>query len=251
VDPNLPEHVAIIMDGNGRWARKRQLPRAAGHRAGVENLREIIKHCVDTGISALTLFAFSSENWRRPPAEIQLLFELFIAVLEQEIDRLHEAGVRFRVVGDRTPLPEKLSQCILEAEDRTHSNDRLNLIVAANYGGRWDITEAARKIGLAVERGELQSESITADMISENLVLCDLPEPDLFIRPGGEKRISNYLLWQIAYTELYFTDCLWPDFDVIEFEKALTSYGGRQRRYGMTSDQIDMNPNPLVATEAK
>lgn len=251
MDPNLPDHVAIIMDGNGRWARRRQLPRTAGHRAGVENLRDIIKHCVDTGISALTLFAFSSENWRRPIAEIELLFELFVLVLEQEIERLHEAGVRFRVVGDRNALPKELGQSIAEAEYKTQSNERFNLVIAANYGGRWDITEATRKIGLAVERGELQPDSITADMISENLVLCDLPEPDLFIRPGGEKRISNYLLWQLAYTELYFTDCLWPDFDVLAFQRALTSYGGRQRRYGMTGDQLDVSTDPLITSEAK
>jgi undecaprenyl diphosphate synthase len=251
MDSKLPRHVAIIMDGNGRWARKRQLPRIAGHRAGVENLRVIVKYCAEVGIDALSLFAFSSENWRRPPTEVRLLFDLFVVALEQEIDRLHEAGVRLRVVGDKEPFPNKLKRCITDAEAKTRDNARLNLIIAANYGGRWDITEAARKLALAVERGELAASAVTQEMITENLALSDLPEPDLFIRSGGEKRISNYLLWQLAYTELHFTDCLWPDFDTIEFEKALTSYRGRQRRFGMTGEQVSGDVDTLLTSEAE
>jgi undecaprenyl diphosphate synthase len=243
--------VAIIMDGNGRWARKRQLPRIAGHRAGVENLRVIVKYCAEEGIDALTLFAFSSENWRRPPTEVRLLFDLFVVALEQEIERLHEAGVRLRIVGDVEPFPQKLQRCITTAEAKTCDNDRLNLIIAANYGGRWDITQAARKLALRVERGELESSAITPELIADNLALADLPEPDLFIRTGGEKRISNYLLWQLAYTELYFTDCLWPDFDTVEFEKALASYAGRQRRFGMTGEQVSGEVDALITSAAE
>ncbi len=231
-------HVAIIMDGNGRWARQRNLPRIAGHRAGVENVRDIVRYCAESGIETLTLFAFSSENWRRPPAEVKLLFELFIVALEQEIERLHEAGVRLRVIGDREPFPAKLQRCIATAETRTLANTRLNLVIAANYGGRWDITEAMRKLAQRVERGELKAADLNADMLAENLSLADLSEPDLFIRSGGEQRISNYLLWQLAYSELYFTNCLWPDFGTAEFEKALHSFAARQRRFGMTSEQV-------------
>ncbi len=251
MDSKLPRHVAIIMDGNGRWARKRQLPRIAGHRAGVENLRVIVKYCAEVEIEALSLFAFSSENWRRPPTEVRLLFDLFVVALEQEIDRLHDAGVRLRVVGDKEPFPKKLKRCIINAEAKTRDNEGLNLVIAANYGGRWDITEAARKIALAIERGELDSSAISPAMIAENLALSDLPEPDLFIRSGGEKRISNYLLWQLAYTELHFTDCLWPDFDTVEFEKALASYRSRQRRFGMTGDQVSGEVDAVLAPETK
>jgi undecaprenyl diphosphate synthase len=249
-EPNaLPRHVAIIMDGNGRWARKRQLPRIAGHRAGVENVRVIVKRCAEVGIGTLTLFAFSSENWRRPPTEVRLLFDLFVMVLEQEVERLHEAGVRLRIVGERAPFPQKLQQCIGWAEDVTRGNDRLNLVIAANYGGRWDIVQAAQRLAARVQRGELEASAISAELIAENLALADLPEPDLFIRSGGEQRISNYLLWQLAYTELYFTDCLWPDFDQAEFDRALASYAGRQRRFGMTGEQISGELDIAVASE--
>ncbi len=251
IESRLPRHVAIIMDGNGRWARKRQLPRIAGHRAGVENLRVIIKYCAEAGIEALTLFAFSSENWRRPPAEVRLLFDLFVVALEQEIERLHEAGVRLRVIGDVTAFPKRLRRCISEGQAKTRDNDRLNLIIAANYGGRWDITEAVRKLAVKVGQGELDPSAISPELIAQNLALADLPEPDLFIRSGGEKRISNYLLWQLAYTELYFTDCLWPDFDTAEFEKALVSYAGRQRRFGRTGEQVTGKVNTLMTSDAE
>ncbi|MBK8960912.1 MAG: di-trans,poly-cis-decaprenylcistransferase [Proteobacteria bacterium] len=234
----LPRHVAIIMDGNGRWAKRRSLPRIAGHRAGVENVRVIVKYCAESGIETLTLFAFSSENWRRPPTEVKLLFELFVMVLDQEIEKLHEAGVRLRVIGDREPFPKKLQQCIERAEAHTAGNQRLNLVIAANYGGQWDITQATRQLAAQVERGELKAADITPAHIEARLALADLPNPDLFIRSGGEQRISNYLLWQLAYTELHFTECLWPDFDTAEFECALKSYTTRQRRFGMTGEQV-------------
>ncbi|MCB1748162.1 MAG: di-trans,poly-cis-decaprenylcistransferase [Gammaproteobacteria bacterium] len=238
MEHRLPRHVAIIMDGNGRWARRRQLPRIAGHRAGVENVRNIVRYCAESGIEVLTLFAFSSENWRRPPAEVKLLFELFLIVLDQEVERLHEAGVRLRIIGDRAAFSAKLQRAIREAEVRTAGNDRLHLVIAANYGGRWDIAQAARTVAAQVARGELEVDAIDADLIASHLELADLPEPDLFIRSGGEQRISNYLLWQLAYSELYFTDCLWPDFDTVEFEKALDSYIVRERRFGMTGEQV-------------
>ncbi len=250
MESQIPRHVAIIMDGNGRWARKRQLPRIAGHRAGVENVRDIVRYSAESGIEALTLFAFSSENWRRPPTEVRLLFELFLLVLEQEVERLDEAGVRLRVIGDRAPFSRKLRAAIAQAEERTRDNDNLHLVIAANYGGRWDITQAARELAARVARGELRPEEITADMLGERLALADLPEPDLFVRSGGEQRISNYLLWQLAYSELYFTDCLWPDFDIGEFERALRSYGGRQRRFGMTGEQVAGEPDGVLASEA-
>jgi undecaprenyl diphosphate synthase len=236
---SLPEHVAIIMDGNGRWANHRQLPRVAGHRAGVENVRLMVEKCAQLGIDVLTVFAFSSENWRRPPAEVRLLMELFSGALEQEVEKLNTNGVRLRVIGDRGQFPQKLRDRIVDVEHVTSNNQGLNLVIAANYGGRWDVTQATRQIAEDVAAGRLQPESVTEELISSRLSLPDLPEPDLFIRSGGERRISNYLLWQLAYTELYFTDCLWPDFDEIEFDKALESFATRQRRFGMTGDQVE------------
>jgi len=235
----LPRHVAVIMDGNGRWAKQRRQPRIAGHRAGVENVRAMVRHCVETGIECLTIFAFSSENWRRPPTEVRLLMDLFIHALRAEMRRLHDNGVRLRVIGERTAFSAKLQDAIAEAEHLTRDNNRLNLTIAANYGGQWDITEAARHLAMAVAAGRLNAADITSEMLAQHLCLADLPEPDLFIRSGGERRISNYLLWQLAYTELYFTDCLWPDFDIPEFTRALESYAGRQRRFGMTGEQVE------------
>ncbi len=235
----LPRHVAIIMDGNGRWAKKRHQPRVAGHRAGVENVRSLVQQCVETGIECLTLFAFSSENWRRPPAEVRLLMDLFVSALREEMRRLHENGVRLAVIGDRTVFSSRLQAAIAEAEALTRHNARLKLNVAANYGGRWDITEAARGLAEEVRAGRLELSAITPELLGARLSLAGLPEPDLFIRSGGEQRISNYLLWQLAYTELHFTDCLWPDFDRAEFTKALDSYASRQRRFGMTGEQVE------------
>ena len=234
----LPRHVAIIMDGNGRWAKQRSLPRIAGHRAGVEAVRTVVKACSVKGIEALTLFAFSSENWRRPGNEVRLLMELFASALKQEVQRLHANNVRMRVIGDRSAFPGALQSAIEHAETLTRDNSGLTLVIAANYGGRWDIVQAAKTLAEEVAAGRLSATDIDADRLQSQMCLQDLPEPDLFIRSGGEQRISNYLLWQLAYTELYFTDCLWPDFDLHEFEAALGSYAQRQRRFGRTGEQV-------------
>ena len=234
----IPRHVAIIMDGNGRWAAARRLPRIAGHRAGVEMVRQVVRACGQKGIEVLTLFAFSSENWRRPRREVDLLLDLFVRALGQETDKLHDARVRLTVIGDRTAFPKKLQAAIATAEARTAANTGVRLVVAANYGGRWDLCEAARALAREVAAGRLTPEGITPEAMAARLALADLPEPDLFIRTGGEQRISNFLLWQLAYTELYFTECLWPDFDATAFDDALASFARRQRRFGMTGEQI-------------
>lgn len=233
-----PRHVAIIMDGNGRWARNRHLPRIAGHRAGLEAVRKVVRRCGEKGVAVLTLFAFSSENWRRPPDEVRLLMGLFATALEQEVSKLHEHNVRLRVVGDRSAFEPKLRQLIDQAERHTASNSGLNLMIAANYGGRWDLTQAMRQLALQVKRGELEIEHIDEQTIHSVLSLCGLPEPDLFIRTGGERRISNFLLWQLAYTELYFSQLLWPDFGTEAFDEALAWYASRQRRFGRTGEQV-------------
>jgi len=231
---DIPRHVAIIMDGNGRWARKRLLPRVAGHRKGVEALRGVIRACGERGIRHLTVFAFSSENWRRPADEVSLLMELFMRALESEVAKLHENGIRFRVIGDLTPFSERIRDLIREAEALTANNDRLIFSVAANYGGRWDVLQAVKKLIHA----KTPADEISEEDLMQHLCLADLPEPDLFIRTGGEQRISNFLLWQLAYTELYFTDALWPDFDTPALEAAIASYQKRERRFGRTSEQI-------------
>jgi undecaprenyl diphosphate synthase len=236
------------MDGNGRWANGRQLPRVAGHRAGVENVRLIVERCATLRIRVLTVFAFSSENWRRPPTEVRLLMELFSGALEQEVEKLHQNGIRLLVIGDRSKFPNKLRQRIDQVEALTLDNEGLTLVIAANYGGRWDIAQATRRIAEAVASDELAPHEITEELIAKYLCLPSLPEPDLFIRSGGEQRISNYLLWQLAYTELYFTDCLWPDFDQSEFDRALESYAARQRRFGMTGDQVERAKLPISST---
>ncbi len=240
----LPRHVAIIMDGNGRWAKRRQQPRIAGHRAGVENVRNLVQHCAKLGIECLTLFAFSSENWHRPPTEVRLLMDLFVHALRNESRRLHENGVRLSVIGDRSAFPGRLQSAIFDAEALTRDNTLLNMVVAANYGGRWDLTEAARKLALEAQAGRLSPADITPELLGSHLSLAGMPEPDLFIRSGGEQRISNYLLWQLAYTELYFTDCLWPDFDIAQFELALESFRQRQRRFGKTGEQVEAESAP-------
>ena len=222
------------MDGNGRWARKRLLPRVAGHRKGVEALRGVIRACGERGISHLTVFAFSSENWRRPVDEVSLLMELFMRALESEVAKLHENGIRFRVIGDLTPFSERVRDLIQAAEALTANNDRLTFSVAANYGGRWDVLQAVKKL----VKANLAADEIVEEDLTQHLCLADLPEPDLFIRTGGEQRISNFLLWQLAYTELYFTDALWPDFDTAALESAIVSYQKRERRFGRTSEQI-------------
>jgi len=235
---DIPVHVAVIMDGNGRWANKRGLPRIAGHRQGLESVRAIVKRCADREVSYLTLFAFSSENWRRPPTEVNLLMELFTNALENKARRLHENQVRLRVVGDLSRFSSKIRMLVQRAEALTADNDRLNLTVAANYGGRWDIEQACKGLCEKVVAGELSPKDITAASIEQHLSTRFLPEPDLFIRTGGEQRISNFLLWQLAYTELYFTDTLWPEFDENAFDKALDSFARRQRRFGQTGEQV-------------
>jgi undecaprenyl diphosphate synthase len=238
-DTVLPRHVAVIMDGNGRWARQRALPRIAGHHKGVERVRELVAACGKRGIFYLTLFAFSSENWRRPPQEIRLLMDLFLDALDKEIDKLHQRGVRFQVIGDIQRFSVKIQKRIARAEALTHSNTDLTLTIAANYGGRWDIAQACAKIAERVRTGDIDTAQIRPESLEPFLTTRGLPEPDLFIRSGGEQRISNFLLWQLAYTELYFTPVLWPDFDEKQFSAALASYAGRQRRYGQTGEQIE------------
>ena len=231
----MPAHVAVIMDGNGRWAKKRFLPRVAGHVKGVELVREMVRACLERGIGYLTLFAFSSENWRRPQEEVSLLMQLFVKALEQEVDKLHNNGVRLRVVGDLSRFDIRLQDLIRNAEDRTAGNTRLNLTIAANYGGRWDIMQACN--GLLAAHPDKRADWQESDL-EPYLSMHYAPEPDLFIRTGGEQRISNFLLWQLAYAELYFTPTLWPDFNTAEFDKAILSYQQRERRFGRTSEQL-------------
>lgn len=236
----VPRHVAVIMDGNGRWAKKRFLPRVAGHVKGVELLREMVRACLERGVQYLTLFAFSSENWRRPQDEVTLLMQLFVKALEQEVEKLDRNGVRLRVIGDLAPFEPRLRELISQAEEKTAGNTRLDLTIAANYGGRWDITQAVNQMLAA--QPEKRAEWNEGDLES-HLSMSFAPEPDLFIRTGGEERISNFLLWQLAYTELYFTPTLWPDFDTTEFDKAIVSYQKRERRFGRTSEQLVDKPN--------
>ena len=231
----IPRHIAVIMDGNGRWAKKRFLPRVAGHKVGVETVRSMIKHCVEIGVEYLTLFAFSSENWRRPPEEVSFLMGLFMEALKKEVIRLHKNNVRFIMIGDRGRFNEALREEITAAENLTQKNTGLTLTIAANYGGRWDVLQAVN--AMQKENPELAGH-YTEEHLSPYLSMHYAPEPDLFIRTGGEKRISNFLLWQLAYSELYFTDTLWPDFDDEAFKLAIQSYQQRERRFGRTSEQL-------------
>ncbi|HQT00141.1 MAG TPA: polyprenyl diphosphate synthase [Thiobacillus sp.] len=231
---DVPRHIAIIMDGNGRWAKRRLMPRVAGHRKGVEALRGVIRACAERGVSHLTVFAFSSENWRRPQEEVTLLMELFMRALENEVAKLHENGIRFRVIGDLSGFSERIQTLIHDAQSLTRNNTRLTFTVAANYGGRWDVAQAVKKLVAA----GATAEEIDEDALSRHLSMAGEPEPDLFIRTGGEQRISNFLLWQLAYTELYFTDALWPDFDAKQLDAAIASYRARERRFGRTSEQV-------------
>ncbi len=226
------------MDGNGRWARSRGLPRAAGHRAGIAPVRMAIEQCARRGIEALTLFAFSSENWRRPAEEVSTLIDLFLDALDREVAELHEKGVRLQFIGERTALTPKLRERMRGAEILTAANAGLRLQVAVSYGGRWDIRQAVQQLATACLAGELDVKDIDERRVAAALQLGDLPDPDLFIRTGGERRISNFLLWNLAYTELYFTDCLWPAFGVAEIEAALAHFASRERRFGRTSAQL-------------
>jgi undecaprenyl diphosphate synthase len=231
---DVPRHIAIIMDGNGRWAKRRLMPRVAGHRKGVEALRGVIRACAERGVAHLTVFAFSSENWRRPQEEVTLLMELFMRALENEVARLHENNIRFRLIGDLSSFSERIQTLIRDAETLTCNNTRLTFTVAANYGGRWDVVQAVKKLMAAGVTADDMNEVVLAQQLS----MADAPEPDLFIRTGGEKRISNFLLWQLAYTELYFTETLWPDFNARALDAALASYRTRERRFGRTSEQV-------------
>lgn len=233
-----PNHVAIIMDGNGRWAKRRLLPRVAGHQQGAESVRAIIKACSKKGISVLTLFAFSSENWNRPKAEVEFLLSLFLRSLKNETASLHKNNVRLMVIGDRTPFSKDLQLAMEEAETITKQNTGLLLNVAVNYGGRWDIVNAATKLCERVQKGELNPSDINESLFQESLSLSHCGDPDLLIRSSGEQRISNFLLWNFAYTELYFTDTLWPDFREEEFDRALAAFGSRKRRFGFADEQI-------------
>lgn len=237
-DTRIPQHVAIIMDGNGRWAEQRSMPRPVGHREGGKAVRRVVRAAYDRGIKVLTLFAFSSENWKRPPREVNLLMELFLSTLRTEVRRLHENGVRLRVIGERSAFPEKLQQQIHASEALTVNNTAMTLVIAANYSGRWDIVQATQQLAKKAQAGLIDPDAISFNDVQQHLCLADLPEPDLFIRTGGEQRISNFLLWQMAYTELFFTDTYWPDFDETTLDTALMAYAHRERRYGLTSAQV-------------
>lgn len=234
----IPQHVAVVMDGNGRWAKKRFLPRAAGHRAGVNATRAIVENCDQLGVKALTIFAFSSENWKRPKKEVDALMSIFISTIKKEMDKLNKQNVCVKFIGDSSAFPDELQVVIKEIEIKTINNTGLSLTIAANYGGRWDVVDACKRMFEKVTSGELSIEDINESMMSQEISLSGMPDVDLLIRTGGESRISNFLLWQLAYTELYFTETLWPDFDLASLNKAIEWYGTRQRRFGETPDQI-------------
>ncbi len=234
----VPRHIAIIMDGNGRWATQRRLPRVAGHTRGVEAVRAVVEACARAGVEYLTLFAFSSENWRRPSSEVSFLMSLFITALEREIGKLHANGIRLRVIGDLSKFELRIRELIERAEVKTARNTRLTVTIAANYGGRWDILQAARQLAAESACTGQQAE-MTEENFARHLAMAYAPEPDLFIRTGGEMRVSNFLLWQLAYTEFYFTDLFWPDFGSAALADAITSYNNRERRFGRTSAQLE------------
>jgi undecaprenyl diphosphate synthase len=235
----VPEHIAIIMDGNGRWAEARGRVRHAGHKAGVASVRSTIEECIRHGVRVLTLFAFSSENWRRPKTEVNLLMELFLSALQREVKRMQTNDIQLRVIGDVSAFPDKLQRRIRESEKATRDNKRLILQIAANYGGRWEIVQTARRLANAVRDGNLDPGDIDEKLFARTTTQGDLPDPDLFIRTGGDQRISNFLLWHCAYTELYFTPVLWPDFGVEAFREAVAEFATRQRRFGQTGAQLE------------
>lgn len=236
---SCPRHVAIIMDGNNRWAKSRGQSGVSGHRAGVTAVRSVVETCVREGVEVLTLFAFSSENWRRPPDEVGALMKLFLFVLQREVKKLHRNNIRLRIIGDRSKFSAVLQEHMARAEALTAANTRMTLVVAANYGGHWDITRASRRLAEQVRRGELEPRDIDENRFQQELEIGELPQPDLLIRTAGEQRISNFLLWHLAYTEFYFADVYWPDFKQEEMLKALRAYARRKRRFGQTDDQID------------
>lgn len=239
IPQGVPRHVAIIMDGNNRWAKKRLLPGVAGHKAGVDAVRAVIEVCAEAGVEVLTLFAFSSENWRRPAEEVGALMELFLSALHRESKKLHKNAINLRIIGDRSRFHPELQAAMRKAEDLTCEHRGFVLQIAANYGGQWDIVQAAQQLAREVQAGQLQPEQITAERLEDHLVTGGLPLPDLCIRTGGEHRISNFLLWQLAYAELYFSDLFWPDFKHEAMRTALADYATRQRRFGKTGDQVE------------
>lgn len=234
----LPRHIAVVMDGNGRWANKRHLPRIAGHKAGVTATRKIVENCAKNKIESLTIFAFSSENWNRPEAEVSSLMALFVSTISAEVKKLHKKNVCVKFIGDRSRFSDKLQSSINESEQLTEGNTGLHLNIAANYGGRWDIVNACKSLINKVKNNEVSIQELDEDLFDSFVSLNDHAPPDLFIRTGGERRISNFLIWQLAYTELYFVDTLWPDFSDEHFESALSWFAGRQRRFGKTGQQI-------------
>lgn len=234
----LPRHIAIVMDGNGRWAKARSRPRTIGHRAGARAVNRVIDWCIARGVGALTLFAFSSENWRRPQEEVGALMQLFLRALDREVDELARRGVRLRFIGDRAAFSPELQQRMLRAEAQTLTGSALQLSIAASYGGRWDIAQACRALAEQVAAGQLDPARIDEQTVARHIALAELPEPDLFIRTGGDHRVSNFLLWQMAYCELYFTETLWPDVDAALLDAAVADFGSRERRFGMTSEQV-------------
>jgi len=235
---SIPHHIAVVMDGNGRWAKKRLLPRAAGHKAGVTATRLLVENCAKQSIKALTIFAFSSENWSRPAQEVKSLMSLFVSTIAGEVKKLHKKNVRVIFIGDRFKFSDSLQQSIEDSEKLTCDNTGMVLNIAANYGGRWDVVDACKKIAVQYKAGQISDEDISESLLTNELSLAGLPEPDLFIRTGGEHRISNFLIWQLAYTELHFTDVLWPDFDKKALDDALLWYKSRQRRFGKTAEQL-------------
>ena len=235
---HVPRHIGIVMDGNGRWAKARHRPRSFGHNAGRKAVREVVEGCLRQGVEALTLFAFSSENWKRPEDEVGALMDLFVRALDKEVDELHGNGVRLRFIGELEAFEAPLQNRMLAAMKRTAGNDKLHMNVAVNYGGRWDIVQATRKAAIAVARGDLPAEAIDEAAFDRWTCLAELPPLDLFIRTGGDRRVSNFLLWQMAYAELYFTDTLWPDFNQVSLQDAIDDFARRERRFGRTGDQI-------------
>ena len=244
----IPRHVAIIMDGNGRWATKRFMPRVAGHSEGLEAVRKIVEECVRQNVQYLTLFAFSSENWRRPPEEVGFLTKLFLKSLRKEVARLAENNIRLKMIGDLSRFGTAITEMVEFSEDKTKDCKRLTLTIAANYGGRWDILQAMQKALIA--NPHLQATDLTESVLLPHLSMAYAPEPDLFIRTGGEQRVSNFLLWQLAYTELYFTDTLWPDFDATQLQAAFAWYAQRERRFGRTSAQLADESNTMPLSDA-
>jgi undecaprenyl diphosphate synthase len=238
VEGGVPRHVAVIMDGNNRWAKKRLMPGVSGHKAGVDAVRAVVETSAEKGIEVLTLFAFSSENWRRPEKEVNALMQLFIVALEREVKKLHKNNIRLIVMGDKSAFQQKIQNLIAGAEQLTADNDRMTLVIAANYGGQWDIAQAAKRIAQDVEAGKLSAEDINEQLFHKYTSLNELPAPDLMIRTGGEERISNFMIWQTAYSEFYFSDALWPDFKQKEYKKALAAFANRVRRFGRTDDQL-------------